>query len=52
MQKLLIDERKQELNDEGRTDPAQQANDPELQRLEEVRAISAATRYTKLMECT
>lgn len=50
MQNLLIDERKQELSDEGRTDPAQQASDPELQRLEEVRAIPSVTRSAELME--
>lgn len=37
MQNLLIEERKQELSDEGKKDAAQQANDAELQRLEEVR---------------
>lgn len=36
MQNLLIDERKQELKDEGKTDPVEQAIDPDLQRLEEV----------------
>jgi hypothetical protein len=36
MQNLLIDERKQELKDEGKTDPAEQVNDTEVQRLEEV----------------
>ena len=36
MQNLLIDERKLELKDEGKTDPAEQVNDAELQRLEEV----------------
>jgi len=37
MQNLLIDERRQELKDEGKTEPAEQAHDAELQRLEEVR---------------
>lgn len=39
MQNLLIEERKQELIDEGKKDPAEQANDAELQRLEDVSQV-------------
>lgn len=41
MQNLLIDERKQELKDEGKIDSAEQAGDSDLQRLEERKAAIA-----------
>lgn len=39
MQNLLIEERKQELIDQGKKDPAEQADDAELQRLEDVSQV-------------
>ncbi|KAK9895538.1 hypothetical protein P389DRAFT_197594 [Cystobasidium minutum MCA 4210] len=51
MQNLLIEERKQELSDEGKKDAAQQANDAELQRLEE-RKAAIAWRTLRLASAT
>jgi hypothetical protein len=49
MQNLLVEERKQELTDEGKKESAQQATDAELHRLEEVCDVLREVTWTPIL---